>query len=73
MTTASEYHGARTHEDRRFPWITLLILCVLAVLFVIGLCKYGIKDTVPYVAPKPPPVVYEPPVPDFDVPLIRAG
>jgi hypothetical protein len=74
MTNATAYDGARTREDRRFPWITLLILCVLAVPMVIGLCKYGIKDTVPYVAPPRPTTVYEPPtVIVASYPLARAG
>ncbi len=67
-------HHAHAHGRRHFPWITLVFLCILAVLLVIGLCKYGLKDTVPYVAPPTPTTtVYVPPVPDVDVPLARAG
>ncbi len=74
MTNATAYYGGRTRDDRHFPWVTLLILCVLAVLLVIGLCKWGIKDTVPYVAPKAPPVVYEQPtVIAASYPLARTG
>lgn len=74
-SAATPYYGSGETRHRRFPWAILAILCILAILFVIGLCKYGIKDTVPVAYPKPvyvttttvpaPPVVYKP--------LIRNG
>ena len=55
------YYGV---ERKRFLSAILAILCILAVLFVIGLVKYGVKDTHPITYPKPPTVsttVYVPP------------
>jgi hypothetical protein len=72
-TVATGSYGRDT-EHKRFPWAILAILCVLAVLFVIGICKYGLKDTVPYSAP-PTPVattVYVAP-PAISHPLPRNG
>ena len=57
---AATVYGAAPIEKRRFPYVLLAVLCILAVLLVIGLAKYGIKDTQPYVAPPRPPVVNEP-------------
>jgi hypothetical protein len=71
--TTATYYEKDAGQRRRFPWVILLILCILAVLFVIGITKYGYKDTVPgqytaptttvYVAPTttvPPPIVVAP-------------
>ena len=70
------YYGSDAGKHRRFPWAVLAILCILAVLLVIGLVKYGVKDTDPIAYPKPPTVpttVYVPPPPDVTYPLARAG
>ena len=70
------YYGSDAGKQRRFPWAILAILCILAVLLVIGLVKYGVKDTHPIAYPKPPTVsttVYVPPPPDVTYPLARTG
>ncbi|MEA2702937.1 MAG: hypothetical protein QOJ69_1271 [Actinomycetota bacterium] len=71
---ATAYYGDGAVERKRFPWWILVILCVLAVLFVIGICKWGIKDTTPIVAPKPYVTTTSVPAPIVvSYPLARAG
>ena len=80
-TATTTYYGDRPPTKKRFPWVILVVLSILAVVLVLSLTKCGIEDTpAAYYPPKPPQytptTVYVPPTtvpPITNSTVIRTG